>query len=184
MKRPKPLSLDRWRHSLSVANFAYDLALFWGYPPFRAYTAGLLHDMAREVPEADLLAYADQYHLPCGEEEKTYPILLHGSVGALMAKEFFGLQDEEILSAIAKHTVGDLKMSLLDKIIYRVADKCEPLRTYEEAKALRKLAYEDLDRSIQTAIAGEIAYLTDRGLSLHPITVALEKSIKERKKHH
>ncbi len=183
MNRPKPLSPKRWRHSLSVAKLAYALAGQWGYPPFRAYTAGLLHDIARELPEETLLAIAEAHCLPVGEEERTYPILLHCAVGACLAKEIYGVRNEEILAAIAKHTVGDKEMSLLDKIIF-IADKCEPLRMHEEAAVMRKLAFQDLDGCLEMAVNGELAYLESRGLAPHRRMIALQKTINERKINH
>ena len=44
-----------------------------------------------------------------------------------MAEEKFGVNDPEILSAIACHTTGKPDMSLLDKILY-IADYIEPRR--------------------------------------------------------
>ncbi len=44
-----------------------------------------------------------------------------------MAREKYGVDDEEILSAIACHTTGKTDMGMLDKILY-VADYIEPRR--------------------------------------------------------
>lgn len=182
LTHPEPLSAARRRHVLSVARYAYALAGRWGYDPYRAYTAGLLHDIAREMPEETLLALALENGLPCGEEEKAHPILLHCAVGALLAEKVYGVKDAEILSAIAKHTVGAPVMLLLDKIIF-ITDKCEPLRRYEEAAALRELAWADLDGCFATLVNRENEFLKNKGLKPHENMKALQKTLKKENGH-
>ena len=52
---------------------------------------------------------------------KTY----HSPAGAYVAQEKFGIEDDEILSAIYCHTTGKVGMSIFEKIIF-LADKIEP----------------------------------------------------------
>ncbi len=179
MKRPEPLSANRRRHSLAVAKLCHALALRWGEPAFRAYTAGLLHDLARELPAAELLCIATEYGIEIGREERENPVLLHCAVGALMARELYGVEDEGILSAIAKHTVGDEEMSRLDAIVF-LADKTEPYRDYEQAKTIRELAFQDIGAALRTALTEEAAYLNAKGKEPHPKTLRLIIRIKER----
>ena len=48
-------------------------------------------------------------------------IALMKEAGAIVAKDEYGIEDEDILNAIRFHTVGRPNMSLLEKIIY-IAD--------------------------------------------------------------
>jgi predicted HD superfamily hydrolase involved in NAD metabolism len=48
----------------------------------------------------------------------------HAPVGAYIAKKEYGVNDEEILSAIRWHTIGKKNMSNFEKIIF-LADKIE-----------------------------------------------------------
>jgi predicted HD superfamily hydrolase involved in NAD metabolism len=56
---------------------------------------------------------------------KREKVLIHGPLGAVIAKKDYGINDEEILKAIRIHTTGDTNMSLLDKIIF-LSDFIEP----------------------------------------------------------
>ena len=55
-----------------------------------------------------------------------------------MAKSRYGVVDQEVLSAVAKHTTGDREMSLLDRIVF-IADYTEKNRCggfFEEVRNL------------------------------------------------
>ena len=80
-----------------------------------------------------------------------------------MAEEKFGVNDPEILSAIACHTTGKPDMSLLDKIIY-IADYIEPRRyKIKDLPAIRRLAFEDLDQALFQIMEGTLRYLKESG---------------------
>ena len=55
--------------------------------------------------------------------------LWHGPVGAIIARNEFGIEDEDILNAIRFHTTGRAGMSTLEKLIY-VSDMIEPGRNF------------------------------------------------------
>ena len=73
--------------------------------------------------------------LSCSNFEINHPYLLHGKVGAYIAKTKFDIDDEEILQAITWHTTGRPNMSLLEKIIF-VADYIEPARNPTKSELL------------------------------------------------
>ncbi|MGZ7246658.1 bis(5'-nucleosyl)-tetraphosphatase (symmetrical) YqeK, partial [Streptococcus pyogenes] len=72
--------------------------------------------------------------------------------------EDFGLEDEEILQAIQRHTVGAREMSLLDKVLY-VADYIEPNRDFPGVDEARRIAKESLDKAVAFEAAQTISYL-------------------------
>ena len=59
----------------------------------------------------------------------------HQFIGAKIAKEDFGVVDEEILNAIMYHTTGRKGMSSLEKLIYAV-DKIDPTRDYDSSELI------------------------------------------------
>jgi predicted HD superfamily hydrolase involved in NAD metabolism len=83
----------------------------------------------------------------------------------------FGVHDPEVLSAIAKHTLGAGEMSPLDCILY-LADGLEPGRDYPERAELAALAGRDLHEAMRATITSSLRYLTQRHLPIAPQTAA------------
>lgn len=80
--------------------------------------------------------------------EAENPYLLHGKVGAYIARKEFDILDEDILNAIIWHTTGRPDMSLLEKIIF-VADYIEPSRRpIPELNLIRQLAFTDINQAV------------------------------------
>ena len=96
--------------------------------------------------------------------------LIHAFLGAEVAKDLFGVDDDEIYDAIFYHTVGKPDMSLLTKIIY-LADAIEPLRNYDGVEHLRELAHSDLDKALVYQIDITIKSVLKKGSLLHLNTV-------------
>jgi len=168
----KRLKKSRFAHSIGVANTAVKLAEKFGVDVNKAYVAGLLHDCAREFENEDLPAEAVKRGIKIGEVEKVAPLLLHAYIGSKMVTEIYGVDDEEIVQAIYRHTVGARDMSALDKIIY-FADMIEPNRNYPGVDKLRELAEtsNNLDEIILTALGESIIFVVQKGALLHPSTI-------------
>ena len=118
----------RLKHSIRVANLAYYIAQknrVEGY--WRAYVAGLLHDIGKYIPIEEQRKLAKENY---PEYADLPDWAFHQFAGAVKAKEIFGIQDEVILDAIAYHATGKMHMSPLAKILY-CADKIEPGRGYD-----------------------------------------------------
>lgn len=114
---------ERLLHSLGCAQCAAELANMFGLDEKKAYVAGLLHDCAKCLDKEKMFEIAKE--LEIGEGELSNSKVIHAPVSAYLAKTEFGIEDEEILSAIRLHTIGKIGMSLFEKIIY-LADKIEP----------------------------------------------------------
>lgn len=166
----------RLQHILGVAQTAEELAGRFGADPVKARLAGLLHDCARDLSDAELLNRAKQADLRVSEYVFAQPLLAHGPVGAVMARGEFGITDEEILNAIAIHTVGQDYMSMLDKILY-VADKIEPGRRDPALDEARAWAGRDLDRALLACFDQAIKFVLKMQLSLHPGTVKARNAL-------
>lgn len=161
------ISEKRLLHSLGVSETAHSLALRFGVDPERAALAGLIHDCARDLGDAELLSKANDAGIPVSYEEKVCPLLLHGPVGAAISRDRFGIEDEQVLRAVAIHTTGATDMGLLDKIVY-IADKIEPGRSYQAVSPLRSAAEQGLDEGVAACLAHFMVYLVSKGLVVHP----------------
>jgi predicted HD superfamily hydrolase involved in NAD metabolism len=146
------LSEQRQEHSRLVADVAMDLCTHYGHDDLKekAYTAGILHDIAKEYSKEALLNYAQTFGHTVRKIEYDNPVLLHAAVGAHICQQELGIQDEEVFLAISYHTTGRARMKLLEKIIF-LADIIEPLRTFDDVETVRKLAYSDLDSAVHYA---------------------------------
>lgn len=109
----------------------------------KARVAGMLHDLARLYSAERLIAESRARGMAISAAERDHPTLLHARLGAVLARERFGIEDAEILSAIEKHTLGAEEMSPLDCVVY-LADSLEPHRSFAERAELWQLALCDL----------------------------------------
>lgn len=160
----------RFEHSLGVEYTAGTLAAIHGIDVEQALIAGLLHDCAKYVPNEKKISKLEKRKIPITKTEYKNPDLLHAKLSAVYAYEKYGVEDEEILSAIRCHTTGKPNMSVLDKIIY-IADYIEPNRNpLPEIDLIRKEAYTDLDVCLCHILHNTIHYLGKKGSNIDPIT--------------
>ncbi|MCI8889014.1 MAG: HD domain-containing protein [Hungatella sp.] len=164
------LNPSRYEHSLSVSFTCICLAMRYGYPLDKAELAGLMHDCAKCYTDSEILKSCEKHKIPVSEAEQSAPAVLHARYGAWLAKKRYGIEDAEILEAIACHTTGKRDMGTLDKILY-VADYIEARRDKaQNLPAMRKLAFEDLDEALYQIMKGTLDYLTKKGGRLDPMT--------------
>lgn len=168
------MSERRYLHSLGVADEAKRLALLYGADEGKAYLAGLLHDCAKEIKNQ--AEKCDELGIRIDDMMRQNTGLIHGPLGAAVAKSDFGVSDEEILSAISWHTLGRAGMTLLEKIVY-IADYTEKNRVYEGVEELRKAVDADLDDAILLSIERHLKVLEKRGAAVHPNTILLRDDI-------
>ena len=171
----------RFAHTLRVARTAELLAAAHGADPLRARIAGLLHDLARLYPGERLLRECRERGMPIDAFEQANPVVLHARLGAELARDDYGIDDEAILSAIRKHTVAAATMSPLDAVLY-LADGLEPGRDFAERAGLLELAFRDLDAAMSAVIENGLAYLRSRGLTAAPQTLAARTTFRSREK--
>lgn len=160
-KVAKRLKKSRFRHTLGVAHTSACLAMRYGADPDRAYLAGLLHDVAKNLSDSELLEGAKEYGLKVTDFEKMHPFMLHGPLGARIAEEEFDIDDREILLAIENHTIGRRGMGLLEEIVF-TADYMENGR--DKAPGLdriRALAFEDIKKCIRAILENTVKYLQE-----------------------
>lgn len=162
----------RYEHTLGVEYTCCSLAMRYDMDMDQARIAGLLHDCAKCMMGTELLAACAEYHLPVSKEEEQFPELLHAKVGAYLAQKEYGVEDEEILSAITWHTTGHPAMTTLEKILY-IADYIEPNRDQApHLPELRRMAFEDLDACLLGILRDTLSYLKEKGGVIDPATKA------------
>ena len=167
----RTLSDKRYTHTLNVKKLAVKLAKQYGADPDKAALAALLHDIAKERPKAELLQILqDNAIIAKGAAQRPVPVW-HGICAALLAQHRWGVQDEEVLSAIANHTAGKPGMSRLDKIIY-LADMCSAERSYPEVDWLRALLAQDLDRAMAVSLGQNILWMRQQNKPIDPVSLA------------
>jgi predicted HD superfamily hydrolase involved in NAD metabolism len=122
-------------------------------------------------PSQLLLEMARTHQVPLDPILEVHPHLLHAEVGAIVARTEFGIEDEEILNAIANHTLGQPEMSPLSCVIF-LADTLEPTRGQTtELNTLRSLCFESLHQAVWQTCDYTLQYLMKTALVIHPRAV-------------
>jgi predicted HD superfamily hydrolase involved in NAD metabolism len=170
------LTKERYSHTIGVAYTAVSMAM--RYNPDtktndfikRAEIAGLLHDCAKCMDNNKKLKICNKNNIPYSNFEANNPYLLHGRVGAYIAKTKFNIKDEDILNAIEWHTTGRPDMSLLEKIVF-IADYIEPSRKpVPELDEIRQLAFIDIDKAMEKILENTLRYLDSKGAAIDKMT--------------
>ena len=160
----------RFVHTMGVANTAAAMAFKWEVNLEQALVAGMLHDCAKNIPIDEQIRLCEKYDLHLSDKEMQIPSLIHAPLGACLAKEKYGVNDEEVLSAIRYHTTGRPAMTALEKIVY-VADYMEPTRKATSTRTLvRKEAFEDLDLCVYHTAKSVLEYLVEIGEDIDDMT--------------
>ncbi len=165
-KLEKTLSKKRFKHSVGVMETAVGLALINDVDREKAAISGLLHDCAREVKGNEAFKACEKYGISIDEISRIQPSLLHGSIGAEIAKEEYGIKDPHILQAIKYHTTGRADMDMLEKIIF-IADYIEPGRNFQGVEEARKEAFKNIDRVILMALDKTISHIIEKKGLIH-----------------
>ena len=153
------LKPHRYEHSQGVRYTAAALAMKYHGDIKKAEIAGLVHDCAKNMSDEELIEYCKKNSIPIEECEFKAPQLLHAKAGSYLAKELFGIEDEEILSAIRYHTTGKVGMTFLEKVIF-TADYIEPGRyKADNLDTIRFTAFRDLDETVYMIMKDTLNYL-------------------------
>ncbi|NJN71459.1 MAG: HD domain-containing protein [Limnothrix sp. RL_2_0] len=162
------VSAHRLEHILGVEMMAINLAKIHQLDARQAAQAGLLHDLAKFFPPAKLLDLARQHQLNIDEVCRRVPHLLHADVGAIIAKEEFGVKDPQVLRAIANHTLGQPQMDDLSCVIF-LADALEPGRgDSKKLNQLRQTSQEHLLQAVRQVCDMTLKHLVKNNKLIHP----------------
>lgn len=175
------LSEKRREHCLRVAEYSKYLAQIYdksGDLVNLAYFTGLAHDMCKEFSDERQVEISSRDGLEISEIEKQRLNLLHGRTAAVVLKEEFGVDDEQVLNAIRFHTFGTPDFKDLAKIVF-VADKIEPGRP-EYAKKFRDLVGKvSLDELVLEVASFGMQHVKNKGLNICPLTIQMCEVLKK-----
>lgn len=161
----------RFNHSLRVAETAVKLADIYDGDKDKAELAGVLHDYSKYDDLGTMYQVVTQHDLDSnllsyGSE------ILHGPVCAVIMKEKYGIDDQEVLDAIHFHTTGRAQMSKTEKIVF-IADYIEPKRTIPGVEDIREMAEQpgNLDKTIYEISKRTVLFLIGNDISVYKATI-------------
>lgn len=178
----KRLSAKRYQHTLNVRRMAVKLAKRWGADPEKAALAALLHDTAKEMPREEMLQILNDNAIMAENAQNRPSPVWHGICAAILAQTQWGVEDEEVLSAIRCHTTGKPGMSLLDEIVF-LADMTSAERDYPEVDYLRKLEKKDIHQAIREALEMNLHWLEESGKPVDEETRAALEDLRQRERN-
>ncbi len=164
----KHSSGNRKDHIDGVVRTADHLAKKYGADREKTKLAALCHDLYRGIKDDALNVYVKQLSLP--KKYLDNANLAHAKIAAEMIKKDFGIEDEDVLNAVAYHTTGRAGMSILEKVIF-LADSIEPGRNYPGVDEIRQVAETNLDRACLMCLERTIDYINTKGYFLDPDTL-------------
>lgn len=139
------MSPKRARHTLAVEQMAARLAAL--YCPEKEQilrVAALLHDVTKEWPTEQHVAFLEANGIEVTELDLAAPKTLHARTAAvLIPAAYSAYADAEVVSAVRWHTTGREGMSATEKIVY-LADYIDDSRTFPDCVKLRS-AFWDAD---------------------------------------
>jgi predicted HD superfamily hydrolase involved in NAD metabolism len=161
----------RLKHILGVEQMAIDLARHHNLDIEKAAQAGLMHDLAKHFKLGRLLEMARAEGIPLDPVDEANPHLLHADVGAIVARDEFGVEDPNVLAAIAAHTLGRPGMSPLSCVVF-LADSLEPGRgDTPQLNSLRQLSYQNLCQAVWMTCDDSFKFLVETHRLIHPRTI-------------
>jgi len=159
------MSENRLYHSECVAARCVELADIYNVDKEAARLVGIVHDLAKEMPNEEKVEYCEKNNLPIDDIEAAHIGLLHGKIAAHFAKKEFGFS-EDLCSAIQYHTTGKANMSQLDKILY-VADMTSQDRQFPEKEYIIKLGNREIDECVKYILKAGINQQIQKNKKIH-----------------
>jgi predicted HD superfamily hydrolase involved in NAD metabolism len=162
---------SRLQHILGVEQMSVALARHHHLDVEKAAWAGLMHDLAKYFKPNVLLQMARDEGIEIDSVCEATPHLLHADVSAIVARRQFGMQDEDVLQAIANHTLGQPGMSPLSCVVY-LADSLEPSRgNSPKLERLRLVSQQNLYQAVWLTCEYSLQFLFDSRCLIHPRTI-------------
>jgi nicotinate-nucleotide adenylyltransferase len=195
-------ALERWckpsraEHSRSVAATAETLCGRFGLDPERGRLAGLAHDIAKDRPLAEQWSEARaaasspelEFIAAAAARMEAEPAfadkIIHGPAAAAIlgrneSLRSAGSSDGDILEAIAFHSMADIEMRPLAKIVF-IADKIEPRRPYLTDADRHAAATLDLDGLLVHTLWLSISWLRRNDRAIAQSTLDLYNALTKR----
>lgn len=176
----KSLSKERRKHSKGCALFAAEACARAGLDPLKGLAAGWAHDLAKELPVDVQRDLARACPIEPPAVVFSADTLLHGPAAAALLQRDYGVQDREILEAVALHTIGRADMGTLAKIVW-AADKMEEGRRHVDAAVRRSCITLPPDELLLAALKATIDWHRSKGRTVAPETLDLYNTLLEKR---
>lgn len=147
------------------------LAEQWGVDLEKCLAAGLLHDLAKCLKLEDQRKKLEACTVvPAIKEDFEYKNVWHGKVAAQEAYDLFGINDPQILEAVAHHSTGIAGMSEVGLVLY-IADFIEPSRDWNGAEASRaSILSKEMIPAAHEVATTKLKHLNQKGVKPHSLT--------------
>lgn len=152
------LKEKRWAHVQRVADLCVQFARGNGYDERKAYCAGMLHDLAKNMDKEIQEYYVRTY---CPEILNENWQIWHRPVAAILLKSKLKMSDREIIKVVRHHCLGDDE-SVLSMIVY-CADKLDPGRDYDSSREIA-LCTANIKKGYKTVKQQQFEYLKKEGV--------------------
>lgn len=166
----KKLSKERYEHTIFVVKQALKLADYYKLDTEKVEKAALLHDIAKEFNEQELLQNVEQSDILFHTDFLNAKPIWHAFAGGEFVRKHLGVQDEEIINAIKYHTTGRQNMSDIEKVIF-LSDLTEDSRKFEGIDFLREQLFVSLDTAMYYALKHTLLFLLKSRVTVYPQTV-------------
>lgn len=184
------LSEDRYIHTLGVVEMADIISEYCYYPiPLTPCIAAFLHDITKEYEPRKHYQIVMGIGKKFTDDEREMPEIWHAfSAPVIIWRDFPEVATHDVFSAVWKHTVCGMSMSLIDWIVY-ISDFTEKGRTSEAATKTREWMlssfiegdYQHNRTVVKRACLMAIEYtekrLLEQGKKIHPKTIKSKKAL-------
>ena len=164
------LKIERYNHILAVNELAIKLAKAYRLDIYRISNSALLHDCAKNMTLEESIKYIKNNKLKIKYLDfviKYLPQVLHSYIGADIAEKNFKIKDKEIINSIKNHTVGRIKMSNYEKVIF-IADSLSLDRKYKKNFVPKKVIFSNLNETFKLVLQNKIKHVISTFRILHP----------------
>ncbi len=170
--RTKP----RLAHSREVARLASELCDRFHADEEKGYIAGMAHDLARELSEAEIVLMAEADGRAVTPWERERPLLLHGRAAASILTKHTGYADEEALQAIRDHVTGRGSMGPISRIVF-AADFLEPTRDSVSPEFRRRTLALSLNEMVLAVLERKMHFVRAASREIAPDALALHEEL-------
>ncbi len=164
------LKTERYNHILAVNDLAIKLAKAYKLDIYKVSISALLHDCAKNMSLEENIKYVKDNKIKIKYFDfiiKYLPQVLHSYIGADIAEKNFKIKDKEIINSIKNHTVGRIKMSDYEKVIF-IADSLSLDRKFKKSFVSKKVMFSNLDETFKLVLQNKINYVISAFRVLHP----------------
>ena len=169
------LSAKRYNHTIAVHKLAIKLAKVYNLDINKVSVASLLHDCAKDMSFVDMKRYILKNNIKIKNLDfvvEYLPQVLHSYIGADIVQKKFGIKDKDIVNSVKNHTVGRIRMSDYEKVVF-VADSLSEDRKYKKSFVPKKIMYNDLNKTFKLVLQNKINYVVSTFRVLHPDIVKI-----------